>query len=236
MVKITHSSFIWRYFYLLLAILIVTSALLILFALDVYKRRFKNVQPIVPIVPGTVHGQFGRSGISRIPEITGDGSEEAKKVKITDENARKELRTKETDADDEDANEDETSSCDPSSILSVGASPLSHDSGRLSKNQRHLERANQISRQATLKIVESSGHSENDSNEGSMPYDSFQNDSIISITELEAPDSHTMITTGRVSKHFRRKCPSKVYCSGHPNGRTNRDLDWYTIRNKAYKS
>ena len=202
MVQITHSSFIWRYFYLLLAILIVTSALLILFALDVYKRRFKsNVQPIVPIVPGV---GFGRSGISRIPEDRpndGTGTEEEKepaRVKIdsnieSDNQIEKHL--KETDADDEDVNE-ETSSCDPSSILSVGASPLSHDS-RLSKN-RHTERANQISRQATLKFVKSSGHSENDSNEGSMPYDSFQNDSIISITELEAPDSHTMITTGRV--------------------------------------
>jgi len=71
MVQITHSSFIWRYFYLLLAILIVTSALLILFALDVYKRRFKsNVQPIVPIVPGV---GFGRSGISRIPEDRTNG-------------------------------------------------------------------------------------------------------------------------------------------------------------------
>ena len=202
MVQITHSSFIWRYFYLLLAILIVTSALLILFALDVYKRRFKsNVQPIVPIVPGV---GFGRSGISRIPEDrpndrTGNDEEkEPARVKIdsnieSDNQIEKHL--KETDADDEDVNE-ETSSCDPSSILSVGASPLSHDS-RLSKN-RQTERANQISRQATLKFVKSSGHSENDSNEGSMPYDSFQNDSIISITELEAPDSHTMITTGRV--------------------------------------
>lgn len=199
MVQITHSSFIWRYFYLLLGILIVTSALLILFALDVYKRRFKsNVQPIIPIVPGGVSG-FGRSentGISRIPESTGgDEVKEPQRVKINQKN----LRSKETDADDEDANE-ETSSCDPSSILSVGASPLSHDS-RLSnpKNVRHVERANQISRQATLKFVKSSGHSENDSNEGSMPYDSFQNDSIISITELEAPDSHTMITTGGVA-------------------------------------
>ena len=199
-VQITHSSFIWRYFYLLLAILIVTSALLILFALDVYKRRFKsNVQPIVPIVPGI---GLGRSGISRIPEDrTNDRTDEEKepaRVKI-DSNVESENQIqkhlKETDADDEDVNE-ETSSCDPSSILSVGASPLSHDS-RLSKN-RHTERANQISRQATLKFVKSSGHSENDSNEGSMPYDSFQNDSIISITELEAPDSHTMITTGRV--------------------------------------